>query len=162
MTGRTGDSSALLNLVDPGEDEINISSEKNTMNYEQNEDTFIDMNTDTDHLLGDSSPTNPKKSSIFSFGYYQSLFDIDTDDIVSRLAWSSFPRPNFTSNFAKDKIKSKPDLYGPFWICVTLIFSVAIAGTYNLEQNSLIYFTFKIQLQSLSLVMFTVFCGGGG
>ena len=143
MTGRTGDSSALLNLVDPGEDEINISSEKNTMNYEQNEDTFIDMNTDTDHLLGDSSPTNPKKGSIFSFGYYQSLFDIDTDDIVSRLAWSSFPRPNFTSNFAKDKIKSKPDLYGPFWICVTLIFSVAIAGTYNLEQNSLTYFTFK-------------------
>ena len=136
MTGRTGDS-ALLSLVDPGEEEINISS-GGDMNYEQNEDAFVDMNNDTDYLLGDTT-SNTKKESIFSMGYYQRLFDVDTDDVVARLAWSSFPRPNFTSNFAKEKIKTKPDLYGPFWICVTLIFSVAIAGTKFLNTLSLFY-----------------------
>ena len=121
---KTGDS-ALLNLVDTGEEEISISSNM------AGEDTFIDMNTDTEALLGDNSDSSPvKKESVFSFAYYQSLFDVDSDDIVQRLAWSSFPRPKFTSNFAKEKIKSKPDLYGPFWICVTLVFSIAIAGTF--------------------------------
>ena len=126
---KTGDS-ALLSLVDPGDEEINISSNM------AEEDTFIDMNTDTEALLGgDNSEGSPvKKESVFSFAYYQSLFDVDSDDIVQRLAWSSFPRPKFTSNFAKEKIKSKPDLYGPFWICVTLVFSIAIAGKYIIEQ----------------------------
>lgn len=133
---KTGDS-ALLSLVDPGDEEINISSNM------AEEDTFIDMNTDTEALLGgDNSEGSPaKKESVFSFAYYQSLFDVDSDDIVQRLAWSSFPRPKFTSNFAKEKIKSKPDLYGPFWICVTLVFSIAIAG------NIASYFQYRFVAQ---------------
>ena len=131
MAANKPSESALLDLVDPGDDEINISSG----NLNPNEDTFIDMNDDTEALLGPSTADlgdidTPAKqeSSVFSFGFYQRLFDVDTEDIVARLAWSALTRPKFTSNFAKDKIKSKPDLYGPFWICVTLIFSVAIAG----------------------------------
>lgn len=32
------------------------------------------------------------------------------------------------SNFIVDHIQPVPDLYGPFWISVTLIFSIAIFG----------------------------------
>lgn len=128
--------SALLSLVD-GDDELTGG-----MATDENEVTFIDMNSDTDHLLGEET-SNKKSESIFSFSYYQQLFDVDTDDILARLAWSFAPRPNFTSNFAKEKIKNKPDLYGPFWICVTLIFSVAIAG------NIASYFQYRFEAQNL-------------
>lgn len=61
--------------------------------------------------------------------FYQQFFDVDTDDVIKRLLWSVTPRPGgSTENFFKNKIRGKPDLYGPFWICVTLIFSVAISG----------------------------------
>ncbi|XP_037545283.1 protein YIPF2 [Nematolebias whitei] len=31
-------------------------------------------------------------------------------------------------NFIKHYLRNNPDLYGPFWICMTLVFSVAISG----------------------------------
>lgn len=66
---------------------------------------------------------------IRSLEFYQQFFDVDTDDVTKRVLWSVLPRPGgHTENFFKSKIRSKPDLYGPFWICVTLIFSVAISG----------------------------------
>ena len=101
MAANKPSESALLDLVDPGDDEINISSG----NMNPNEDTFIDMNDDTEALLGPSTADlgdidTPAKqeSSVFSFGFYQRLFDVDTEDIVARLAWSALPRPKFTSN----------------------------------------------------------------
>ena len=36
--------------------------------------------------------------------------------------------PTFNQNFLINKIRPNPDLYGPFWICVSLIFTIAIAG----------------------------------
>ena len=45
-----------------------------------------------------------------------------------RLLWSVLPRPGATMDFLRRSIRPKPDLYGPFWVCVTLIFSVAISG----------------------------------
>ena len=78
MASKTSES-ALLNLVDPGDDEINVSS--GDMN--PNEDTFIDMNDDTEALLGPSTADlgdidTPAKqeSSVFSFGFYKRLFDV--------------------------------------------------------------------------------------
>ena len=31
-------------------------------------------------------------------------------------------------SFLQHHIRPKPDLYGPFWICCTLVFSIAISG----------------------------------
>ena len=31
-------------------------------------------------------------------------------------------------SFLQHHIRPKPDLYGPFWVCVTLVFSIAISG----------------------------------
>lgn len=45
--------------------------------------------------------------------------------------------PIKNSNFINDHIQPIPDLYGPFWICVTLIFSIAIFGNFaHYIQNS--------------------------
>lgn len=36
--------------------------------------------------------------------------------------------PRGNENYLETHIRPKPDLYGPFWICVTLVFSIAISG----------------------------------
>jgi hypothetical protein len=54
--------------------------------------------------------------------FYQQFFDVDTDDVTKRLLWAVLPRPGGpTLHFFNSKIRAKPDLYGPFWICVTLV-----------------------------------------
>nr|CAG4642768.1 EOG090X0CJ3 [Evadne anonyx] len=64
--------------------------------------------------------------SMLSWGYYQRYFDVDTPQVKERLIWSFIPRPakDTLTNF----IRPSPDLYGPFWVCVTLIFCIAIMG----------------------------------
>uniref|UniRef100_A0A1B6DHK5 Protein YIPF n=1 Tax=Clastoptera arizonana TaxID=38151 RepID=A0A1B6DHK5_9HEMI len=64
--------------------------------------------------------------SIWSLEYYQRLFDVNTDQVLERILWSMFPKPGV--NYLQHHIQSKPDLYGPFWICVTLVFTIAISG----------------------------------
>lgn len=36
--------------------------------------------------------------------------------------------PRGNENYLVTHIRPRPDLYGPFWICVTLVFSIAISG----------------------------------
>ncbi|KAK4748836.1 hypothetical protein SAY87_015422 [Trapa incisa] len=63
---------------------------------------------------------------MFSVASYKPYFDVDTSDVVERIRESLFP---FRGNF-NEKISSNPDLYGPFWICTTLIFVAASIGTF--------------------------------
>ncbi|KAK5643974.1 hypothetical protein RI129_007819 [Pyrocoelia pectoralis] len=67
--------------------------------------------------------TNSK--AFWTLNYYQQFFDIDTSEVVERLLSSIFPKRNSMIN---NQIKLKPDLYGPFWISMTLIFTIAISG----------------------------------
>lgn len=46
--------------------------------------------------------------------------------MVERIKRSMFPHGS--DNYLISHIRPNPDLYGPFWICVTLIFSIAISG----------------------------------
>lgn len=36
--------------------------------------------------------------------------------------------PHSPDNYLLSQIRPNPDLYGPFWVCVTLVFSIAISG----------------------------------
>lgn len=61
----------------------------------------------------------------FSIGYYQPYFDVDTSQVVERLKSSLF--------FCKSApflqlVEDQPDAYGPFWICTTLVFTVAFTA----------------------------------
>ncbi|KAM7272487.1 hypothetical protein ACFE04_027150 [Oxalis oulophora] len=62
----------------------------------------------------------------FTIATYQPYFDVDTIDVLERIKDSLFPfRGTFT-----EKTSTNPDLYGPFWICTTLIFVAASIGTF--------------------------------
>lgn len=69
------------------------------------------------------SDSNDK--SFWSIKYYQKFFDVETKDVVERILASITPK---WDNKLKHHLQSKPDLYGPFWISVTLIFTIAISG----------------------------------
>lgn len=62
--------------------------------------------------------------SFWTLEYYQQFFDVDTKDVVDRILASITPK----GTGLKPITKVKPDLYGPFWISVTLIFTIAISG----------------------------------
>lgn len=63
--------------------------------------------------------------SFWTFEYYQQFFDVETKDVVDRIIASVVPT---RSDALKTVTKTKPDLYGPFWISVTLVFTIAITG----------------------------------
>uniref|UniRef100_A0A0R3RS18 Protein YIPF n=1 Tax=Elaeophora elaphi TaxID=1147741 RepID=A0A0R3RS18_9BILA len=67
-----------------------------------------------------------EKKNFFSFEFYQQYFDVDTDQVLSRILYSMLPRR--PSNFIANHIQPLPDLWGPFWVSVTLVFSTAICG----------------------------------
>ncbi|XP_047330546.1 protein YIPF1 homolog [Impatiens glandulifera] len=63
---------------------------------------------------------------VFTIAYYKPYFDVDTSDVLDRIKESLIP---FKGSFY-EKTSSNPDLYGPFWICTTLIFVAAAIGTF--------------------------------
>ncbi|XP_071118044.1 protein YIPF1-like [Haliotis cracherodii] len=84
---------------------------------------------DSDDDAGDKSELlkdEKKPPSFWTFDYYQQFFDVDTHQVLYRVLGSMTPRPG--RNFLTTQIRPKPDLYGPFWICTTLVFTTAIAG----------------------------------
>ncbi|XP_065157961.1 protein YIPF1 [Atheta coriaria] len=66
-----------------------------------------------------------KLKSFWSIEYFQQFFDVDTQDVQSRILGSIIPARNA---LLQQEIHLKPDLYGPFWIAVTLVFTIAISG----------------------------------
>lgn len=77
-----------------------------------------------------------KKSIPFwTFEYYQQFFDIETHHVRERIIGSVAPWPG--KNFINIYLRRNPDLYGPFWICTTLVFATAICGNIS---NFLVHF----------------------
>lgn len=94
----------------------------------------------------EATPAAQTKASMFQIEYYQQFFNIDTMEVVDRLASSMIPKrapPTYlkthlvrSSNGVSRYLEThaylsqgvNPDLYGPFWITVTLIFTIGISG----------------------------------
>ncbi|KAJ9540588.1 hypothetical protein OSB04_027094 [Centaurea solstitialis] len=85
---------------------------------------------DADDTFSRTSSSSGQPSAgwlkVFTIAAYQPYFDVDTSDILERIKDSFLP---FRGNF-NQKTASNPDLYGPFWICTTLIFVSASIGTF--------------------------------
>ncbi|XP_066598194.1 protein YIPF1 [Prorops nasuta] len=73
-----------------------------------------------------SKPEDEQQRSFWTVEYYQKYFNVNTNDVVQRIRRSMIPHG--TDNYLITHIRPNPDLYGPFWICVTLIFAIAING----------------------------------
>ncbi|TXG65523.1 hypothetical protein EZV62_006798 [Acer yangbiense] len=75
---------------------------------------------------GSDEPQSSGWFRAFSVASYKQYFDVDTSDVLDRIKDSLIP---FRDSF-NEKTSSNPDLYGPFWICTTLIFVAASIGTF--------------------------------
>lgn len=66
-----------------------------------------------------------KEGGVFSASRYQKYFDVDTFEVLHRLAWPfyRFWKPDFFT-----KAEENPDLYGPFWVPTTCVFLTAVTG----------------------------------
>ncbi|XP_032230083.1 protein YIPF1 [Nematostella vectensis] len=81
-----------------------------------------DDDGDKVELLGSERKAPP----FWTFEYYQAFFDVDTYQVGHRILGSMVPA--YKRNFLISHIRPNPDLYGPFWVCATLVFTTAIAG----------------------------------
>lgn len=128
---------AELLSADPGASTLSMSAANTTTTSAAGpgaggggggEDVKLDLSEDEEgqeessELLGGQKATG----GFWTFEYYQSFFNVDTVQVLDRVKGSVMPLPG--RNFVKHHLRSNPDLYGPFWICVTLVFSVAISG----------------------------------
>ncbi|XP_017724991.1 PREDICTED: protein YIPF2 isoform X2 [Rhinopithecus bieti] len=71
-----------------------------------------------------------QQPGFWTFSYYQSFFDVDTSQVLNRIKGSLLPWPGH--NFVRHHLRNRPDLYGPFWICATLAFVLAVTGNLTL------------------------------
>ncbi|CAF3722701.1 unnamed protein product, partial [Rotaria sordida] len=113
--------------VDLDDDDENDRSVENKIN---NNPSYGYNPSNEQHLsLPLSITTNNIKNEqlhIWQIEYYQKYFQIDTQQLLERLLASMTPQPN--KSYFNSTIKHNPDLYGPFWVCITFIVTVAISG----------------------------------
>ena len=109
--------------------------------------------SDTTELLSKN-----KKNPVWSFAFYQEFFDVDSSTILKRIKGSLIPMPN--STFIGRFIKGKPDMYGPFWICATLVLSIGICGNLSTLLNNLNdpKYKYKPQFELLPVAAVIIYC----
>ena len=125
-----------------------------------------DFGDDTSALLPGAPDSKPKNQlpSVFSLEFYRRCWDVTTNEVRLRVKSACYPRgdfisgkfiiktPGFLGAISRNRpefsveiadflinvkgLHGKPDLYGPFWVSVTLCFSTAICGNLaNFIQN---------------------------
>jgi hypothetical protein len=98
----------------------------------------INQNNTSGNIQGNMMQAPPPTSrwqacmACCNMATYQQYFDIDTVDISTRIKASvtSFYQPDhfrtqILGSFRTDELKG-PDLYGPFWIIMTLVFLLGV------------------------------------
>eukprot|EP00123_Amoebidium_parasiticum_P017075 comp23702_c0_seq1/m.40723 comp23702_c0_seq1/g.40723 ORF comp23702_c0_seq1/g.40723 comp23702_c0_seq1/m.40723 type:complete len:262 (-) comp23702_c0_seq1:480-1265(-) len=76
--------------------------------------------------------------SLWNMAYYAQFCDVDTQDVTRRIAMGMLP----TRGSLLDTVASNPDLYGPYWVTTTLIFTIGMMGnlaTYIVHEGQWVY-----------------------
>ncbi|XP_036315321.1 protein YIPF2 isoform X2 [Pipistrellus kuhlii] len=99
-----------------------------------------------------------QQPGFWTFSYYQSFFDVDTSQVLDRIKGSLLPRPGHS--FVRHHLRNRPDLYGPFWICATLAFVLAITGnlTVVLAQRTDPSIHYSPQFHKVTVAGITIYC----
>ncbi|XP_003461302.1 protein YIPF2 isoform X2 [Cavia porcellus] len=94
----------------------------------------------------------------WTFSYYQRFFDVDTSQVLDRIKGSLLPWPGH--NFVRRHLQNRPDLYGPFWICATLAFVLAVTGnlTLVLAQRRDPSIHYSPQFHKVTVAGITIYC----
>ncbi|XP_016355189.1 protein YIPF2 [Sinocyclocheilus anshuiensis] len=156
LTFQEFEEAADLLSSNPGASTLSISSPGAAA---FSEDVKVDLSDDEDHQQESSELLGGEKQTggFWTFEYYQSFFNVDAMQVLDRIKGSVMPLPG--RNFVKHHIRNNPDLYGPFWICVTLVFSVAISGdlyTFLINKGNP-EFHYRPQFNKVSIAAVTVF-----
>eukprot|EP00116_Pleurobrachia_bachei_P009139 sb/3469401/ len=84
-----------------------------------------DTELDSTNLLKSEGADTPATSAFWSLEFYQQFFNVNDEIVLDRLLHACLPLP---SNDFMGKLRPSPDIYGPLWVCITLVFSTAISG----------------------------------
>ncbi|XP_053439283.1 protein YIPF2 isoform X2 [Nycticebus coucang] len=78
--------------------------------------------------------------------------------VLDRIKGTLLPRPGH--NFVRHHLRNQPDLYGPFWICATLAFVLAITGnlTLVLAQRRDPSIHYSPQFHKVTVAGITIYC----
>lgn len=108
-----------------------------------------------DQKAPDESPPTENLKAFWTLDYYQKFFDVDTKDVTDRILASITPKRGTS---LKQHLQRKPDLYGPFWISVTLVFTIAISGNIaNYLQHANTQYHWKYDFHLVSYAATTIF-----
>ena len=133
-----------------------------TIDIDGDEVELFDKSDSPEYLKEDENDStslidNKPQHSLWSFAYYQEFFDVDTATVVKRIKRSFIPLP---FNLARTHITKKPDMYGPFWICATLVLCIAVFGNLSTLVNNLQNenYKYKPQFQLLPIAAVIIYC----
>ncbi|XP_037815304.1 protein YIPF1 [Lucilia sericata] len=145
-TPNTSSPPAQINVNSPTHSNSNSSSGAGRQRGDPLQDLIYDMSNSANILSGsgggsangagsanggeglpEPATAGTNKVSFLTLEYYQQFFNVDTLMVLERIANSMIPK-RAPGNYLKSIIGQNPDLYGPFWITTTLIFSIAISG----------------------------------
>ncbi|OAD06422.1 hypothetical protein MUCCIDRAFT_155314 [Mucor lusitanicus CBS 277.49] len=87
---------------------------------------------------------------IWSVEYYAQFFDVDTTQVIDRCVKSMYP----VGDYAADTLQNQPDLYGPFWIATSVVFSVFVCS--SLAGSLAAYIAGKPHVYDFTLLSFAV------
>ncbi|NWX49275.1 YIPF1 protein, partial [Steatornis caripensis] len=96
--------------------------------------------------------------SFWTFEYYQAFFDVDTQQVLERIKGSVTPLPG--KNFVRHRLRNNPDLYGPFWICATLAFALAVSGNLShlTEKGAAPAYRYSPQFHNVTIAATLIYC----
>ncbi|ROL44647.1 Protein YIPF1 [Anabarilius grahami] len=90
---------------------------------------FIESNQGATTVTIDDPIKSRKQRKATGTALEEEIDPLDSNDkteVKNRIIGSILPWPG--KNFVEVYLRSNPDLYGPFWICATLVFAIAISG----------------------------------
>ncbi|XP_026516436.1 protein YIPF2 [Terrapene carolina triunguis] len=151
------DEAADLLAVNPDATTTSISERQShvavnvSAGYEEGE---LGEETDQTELLSGQK----KQPSFWTFEYYQTFFDVDTYQVLDRIKGSLLPLPG--KNFVRHHLRNNPDLYGPFWICATLAFTLAVSSnvSHALEKRGDPSFHYSPQFHKVTIAGLVTYC----
>ncbi|XP_055284861.1 protein YIPF2 isoform X2 [Moschus berezovskii] len=93
-----------------------------------------------------------------SYGAEDEVEESDKTMVLDRIKGSLLPRPGHS--FVRHQLRNRPDLYGPFWICATLAFVLAITGnlTLLLAQRRDPSIHYSPQFHKVTVASVTIYC----
>uniref|UniRef100_A0A8C0BXW4 Protein YIPF n=1 Tax=Buteo japonicus TaxID=224669 RepID=A0A8C0BXW4_9AVES len=108
--------------------------------------------------LSPGAAAEPRPHSFWTFEYYQAFFDVDTHQVLERIKGSVTPLPG--KNFVRHRLRNNPDLYGPFWICATLVFALAVSGNLShlTEKRASPTYHYSPQFHNVTIAATLIYC----